>query len=108
LIRAFHLPITGAAVVYAALFLLALVNLGNILPAAPGYAGSFEFFSVQALTTFSAAVEPGAALALAVISHAYQYALITGLGLFFLWRMGLSLRVLQQVAKEEAQAAPES
>ena len=35
------------------------------------------------------------ALALAAVSHAYQYVLVTGLGLFFLWRMGLSLRTLQ-------------
>jgi glycosyltransferase 2 family protein len=108
LIRGFHLPITGVHVAYAALFLLTVVNLGNIVPAAPGYAGSFEFFAVQAQTTFNSAVDPESALALAVVSHAYQYILITGLGLLFLWRMGLSLRTLQQAATEEAQVNPDA
>ena len=107
LIVGFHLPIASINVVYAAVFLLTVINLGNIVPAAPGYAGSFEFFAVQSLTTFAPAVANEAALALAVVSHAYQYILITGLGLFYLWRMGLSLRTLQQDAREEEAVVPE-
>jgi glycosyltransferase 2 family protein len=107
LILGFHLPIYGVNVIYAGVFLLTVINLGNIVPAAPGYAGSFEFFAIQALTTFAPAVASEAALALAVVSHAYQYILITGLGLFYLWRMGLSLRTLQRDAVEEEAVAPE-
>lgn len=98
---AFHLPMGGIDRVYAGVFLLTVINLGNIVPAAPGYAGSFEFFAVQALTTFSAGVTSEMALAMAAVSHAYQYVLVTGFGLFFLWRMGLSLRTLQRSAQEE-------
>jgi len=107
LIMGFHLPIRGVHVAYAAVFLLTVINLGNIVPAAPGYAGSFEFFATQSLTTFSTTVTSETALALAVVSHAYQYILITGMGLIFLWRMGLSLRSLQRTAQEEAAVAPE-
>jgi uncharacterized membrane protein YbhN (UPF0104 family) len=96
LVMGFHLPIEGVNRAYAAVFLLTVVNLGNIVPAAPGYAGSFEFFAIQALTTFSSGVTAEMALALAAVAHAYQYVMVTGLGLFFLWRMGLSLRTLQQ------------
>jgi uncharacterized protein (TIRG00374 family) len=96
LVMGFHLPIEGVNRAYAAIFLLTVVNLGNIVPAAPGYAGSFEFFAIQALTTFSSGVTAEMALALAAVAHAYQYVMVTGLGLFFLWRMGLSLRTLQQ------------
>jgi uncharacterized protein (TIRG00374 family) len=103
---AFHLPIDGINRLYASVFLLTVLNLGNIVPAAPGYAGSFEFFTVQALTTFSSRVTSEMALGMAFLSHAYQYILVTGLGLFFIWREGLSLRTLQTGAEEEAQAAP--
>jgi len=101
LILGFRLPIEGVSRLYAAVFLLTVINLGNIVPAAPGYAGSFEFFAIQALTTFSAAVTSEQALALAAVSHAYQYILVTGFGLFFLWRLGMSLRTLQQAAQQE-------
>jgi hypothetical protein len=103
LILGFHLPVAGVNRIYAAVFLLTVINLGNIVPAAPGYAGSFEFFAIQALTTFSAGVTDEMALALAAVSHAYQYVLITGLGLLFLWRMGLSLRTLQRGIEEDPQ-----
>jgi ABC-type nickel/cobalt efflux system permease component RcnA len=46
-------------------------------------------------------------LALAAVSHAYQYILVTGIGLFFLWRMGLNLRTLQKGAQEEPQEGHE-
>jgi glycosyltransferase 2 family protein len=105
LIKGFYLPIEGKDQIYAAVFLLTVINLGNIIPAAPGYAGSFEFFAIQALTTFSALVTAETALAVAVVSHAYQYILVTGLGLFFLWREGMSLRTLQKTVAEEPQNA---
>jgi hypothetical protein len=101
LIMGFHLPIEGVSRIYAAVFLLTVINLGNIVPAAPGYAGSFEFFAIQALTTFNGGVTNEMALALAAVSHSYQYVLVTGFGLFFLWRLGLSLRSLQQVAQQD-------
>ncbi len=103
LIMGFHLPIEGVSRIYAAVFLLTVINLGNIVPAAPGFAGSFEFFALQALTTFDLRVTNEMALALAAVSHAYQYILVTGLGLFFLWRMGLNLRVLQRGAEDGGQ-----
>jgi hypothetical protein len=107
LVMGFHLPIEGINRLYAAVFLLTVINLGNIVPASPGYAGSFEFFAIQALTTFSSGVTDEMALALAAVSHAYQYILVTGIGLFFLWRMGLNLRTLQKGAQEEPQEGHE-
>jgi uncharacterized protein (TIRG00374 family) len=106
LITGFHLPVAGIDRVYAAVFMLTLVNLGNILPASPGYAGSFEFFAVQSLTTFSSGVSTASALAVAAVAHAYQYILITGLGLYFLWRQGMSLGSLRKAAEAENAAPP--
>lgn len=107
LIYGFHLPIDDTHRVYAAVFLLTVINLGNIVPASPGYVGSFEGFTVLALTTFSQAVSSDMALALAAVSHTYQWLLVTLVGVFYLWREGLSLRTLGQAVESEPAAQPD-
>ncbi len=105
LILGFALPIEGASRIYAAIFALTAINLGNIVPTAPGFVGTFEGFAVLALTTFSSDVSKETAVALAAVAHAYQYVLITGPGLFFLWREGLSLRTVQESVRDEGAEA---
>jgi len=90
LIVGFRLPLDDVARFYAAIFVLVLVNLGILIPSAPGYAGTFEFFGKVALGVFG--VAEATAVSLVVVSHSLQYVLVTGLGLAFLWRMGMSLR----------------
>jgi uncharacterized membrane protein YbhN (UPF0104 family) len=68
-----ELPAIGLALV--------TINLGIMVPSGPGYVGTQEFFGTAALGVVGA--NPQAALALVVVSHAVQYALVTGLGLFF-------------------------
>ncbi len=68
----------------AAFFVLVMVNLGIMLPSAPGYIGTFQFFAVLALGVFGVGRE--LALGVALVAHAMQYLLVTGLGLLFLWR----------------------
>ncbi|MBI2755500.1 MAG: flippase-like domain-containing protein [Chloroflexi bacterium] len=85
---------------------LVMINLGIMVPAAPGYVGTQEFFGKQALGVFG--VDPESALALVLVSHAVQYALVTGLGLAFfarehLWPSSLA-RVTAAVA---ARGAPD-
>jgi len=63
--------------------------LGVLIPSSPGYIGTFHFFAMSALAVFGAARET--ALSYALVSHAMQYLLVTGLGLLFLWRENLSL-----------------
>jgi uncharacterized membrane protein YbhN (UPF0104 family) len=67
---------------------LVMINLGIMVPSGPGYIGTQEFFGTEALRVVGA--NPEAALALVVISHAVQYALVTGLGLIFFAREHLS------------------
>lgn len=86
---AFPVSLSPLTRVVAALFIMVVANLGILIPSSPGYIGTFHFFAMSALAVFGAARET--ALSYAVVSHAMQYLLITGLGLLFLWRENLSL-----------------
>jgi glycosyltransferase 2 family protein len=67
---------------------LVTINLGIMVPSAPGYLGTQEFFGTSALGVFG--VSPQSALALVLVSHAVQYVLVTTLGLLFFAREHLS------------------
>ena len=101
IVRGFDLALPAGAMVLAPLFLLVVVNLGIMLPSAPGYVGTFQAFAVLALSAFG--VQREAALGVGVISHGMQYLLVTGLGLLFLWRSRLSLEQIS--AQEGARSA---
>lgn len=73
---------------YAAVFLVVFVNLGIMLPSAPGYVGTFQFFAKMALSAFG--VGGAVAFSIAVVSHAMQYALVTSLGLYCFLRENVS------------------
>lgn len=79
---------------------LVTINLGIMVPSGPGYVGTQEFFGTAALGVVGANAQ--AALALVVVSHAVQYLLVTGLGLWFFAREHLSPRDLQPVLAEQA------
>jgi hypothetical protein len=87
--RAFNLNLDTGQMVGAVLFLVVFVNLGIMIPSAPGYIGTFQFFARLALMPFAVSAEQ--ALGLAVVAHAIQYVLVTGIGLIVLWREQLSL-----------------
>jgi uncharacterized membrane protein YbhN (UPF0104 family) len=78
---------------------LVMINLGIMIPSGPGYVGTQEFFGTAALGVVGANFE--AALVLVVVSHAVQYALVTGLGLVFFAREQLSPRDLAPALAEQ-------
>jgi uncharacterized protein (TIRG00374 family) len=78
----------------AAPLLTGIINLGIMIPAAPGGLGPYEAAGVFALSTLN--VNPTLAAGIALTAHAVQYVTITGLGLFFAWRAGVSLATPQQ------------
>ncbi len=88
---ALNLPGLGLALV--------TINLGIMVPSGPGYLGTQEFFGTAALGVVGANAQ--AALALVVVSHAIQYALVTGLGLVFFAREQLSPRDLRPALAEQ-------
>jgi uncharacterized protein (TIRG00374 family) len=70
----------------AALILQMVIGLGVILPAAPGYVGNFEYFTVLGLALFGITQE--AAFAYALLAHIFQFIPVTAVGLFFALRSG--------------------
>jgi len=86
----------------ATVFLLVFVNLGIMIPSAPGYVGTYQLFAKLALGAFSIAAS--LAVALSFVAHALQYTLITSVGLLSLWKLGFSPRNLGQMARAEQTA----
>jgi uncharacterized protein (TIRG00374 family) len=88
----------------AALFVLGVVSLSFLIPAAPGAVGTYEFFAVAAVGPFHL---PGSqALGLALVLHAAAYLVATGMGLVSLWVEGLSFRKL--MSDGQPQSEPEA
>jgi uncharacterized protein (TIRG00374 family) len=98
--RGLNLSVPGNLELPALGLALVTINLGIMVPSGPGYVGTQEFFGTSALGVVGA--NPQAALALVVVSHALQYALITFLGLIFFAREQLSPRDLRPALAEQA------
>lgn len=75
--------------VAAAPLLTGIINLGIMIPAAPGGLGPYEAAGVFALSTLN--VDATLAASVALAAHAIQYVMITGLGIGFAWRAGIAL-----------------
>jgi glycosyltransferase 2 family protein len=70
----------------------AVANIGGMLPSSPGYVGTFEWFATTALSAFG--LQPDIALSYVLALHALLLLPVTLLGFVYLWRLGISLRVL--------------
>ena len=86
--RGLDLGLSAGSELPAMALTLVTINLGIMVPSAPGYVGTQEFFCTAALGVFD--VNQHSALALIVVSHAVQYTLVTALGLVFFAREHLS------------------
>jgi len=71
---------------WTALIIQTVIGIGVILPAAPGYVGNFEYFTVLALGVFGISQE--AAFAYALLTHICEFIPVTALGFFFVLRNG--------------------
>ncbi len=74
----------------------AVANLGAMVPAAPGYVGTFDAFALAALALFRP--DGSVAAAYVIVLHLALLGPVTLLGFFYLWRANLSLRTLGQRA----------
>lgn len=103
--RAFGIWASPLGQALAATFLLVVVNLGIMLPSAPGYVGTFQFFAVMALGVFDVPKET--ALAVAIASHLMQYLMVTAIGLVFFARENLAFWRFEKEAEapDEDEAA---
>lgn len=76
----------------AYLLTTALANLGAMVPAAPGYVGTFDAAALLSLRLFGA--DPGPAGGFVLVLHLALLGPVTLLGFYYLWRTNLSLRSL--------------
>ena len=102
---AFNLGLSAVQLGAACAFLLVVVNLGIMLPAAPGYVGTFQFFAVSALAVWGVPHEP--ALAVAIVAHLTQYVLVTSIGLVFFGREHITLSSMAAASRDRSDPEPD-
>jgi uncharacterized membrane protein YbhN (UPF0104 family) len=73
-------------------FLLFFMGLSVTLPQAPGYVGTLELFGVTALALLGIPKSQGLPVILAI--HGTQFTFILILGLWALWKEGLSFQAM--------------
>ena len=92
----FHIKLS----LLSALFLMVAILFGIAIPSAPGFIGTFHWVCAAALIFLG--VEENRAKSYAVMLWFVSFIPITSLGLFLLWKEGLSLKGLRQDTSEAA------
>lgn len=77
---------------FAVVVALLILNIGLLIPATPGYLGTYEAFVVIALISFGA--EETEAAAVALIAHVIQYVSVVISGLISLKFLGIDYKEL--------------
>jgi uncharacterized protein (TIRG00374 family) len=87
----FHLP-PGASFI-----ILVMISIGIMIPAAPGYVGTFHWICQQALVLFN--VSESESLSFAVIMHISNFIPVTAVGFFYYYKQHVDFR--EAVASSE-------
>jgi hypothetical protein len=93
---AVSLPLSGPLPIHAAFLLLSVMALAITLPSAPGYVGTSQYCFVVALGAFAVGREQ--ALAASIYSLLMGYIPVTLAGFYYLARLGLKLRTIENAA----------
>jgi uncharacterized membrane protein YbhN (UPF0104 family) len=83
--------------VLSAVVTSSVLALGMMIPSAPGYVGTYEFFAVSALQMFAIAPEQG--LALTLVMHGWVYGMIIIVGIAVWVAGGLEWSQIQRIAR---------
>jgi hypothetical protein len=95
-LRAFGIDLPVAASLFIMIFLVFAV----MVPAAPGYIGTYHVACVTSLSAFNVGKEK--ALSVALVIHALGFCPVIVLGFWYLWKANLSLSSIQEeTAKAE-------
>ncbi|MDD2540660.1 MAG: lysylphosphatidylglycerol synthase transmembrane domain-containing protein [Desulfuromonadaceae bacterium] len=86
-----HLPIT------AAMFILILLAITVMVPAAPGFIGTYHYACYKALSVFG--VAKTASVSIALVMHGTGFFPVIIVGLYYLWKYKISFKELQGVEK---------
>jgi uncharacterized protein (TIRG00374 family) len=84
---------------FALMLMNGIVNIATILPAAPGYIGTFDAPGVAVLQAYD--VEKTIAAAYTFVLHGALWFPITILGAYYMLRMGLSVKQVREEVKAE-------
>jgi uncharacterized protein (TIRG00374 family) len=107
MLRAFNLDrlMSPMQLIGAGLLLLVFVNLGTMVPSAPGFFGVYQAAATVALGAY--AVNSATAFSLALLTNTFQYVLVTAIGLVFFTRRNMSFKALRanKSAGDKEQAA---
>ena len=91
--------------IHVFLVTMVLVNLGTIIPSAPGFVGSFQLFCVMALGLFGVSKEVG--LSYGLVLNMGEYLPVTLLGIAFLAAENLNFKTMQGGDEAEVAGGPE-
>ena len=87
------LPIT------AAMFIMVFLVFAVMVPASPGYVGTYHAACVYGLMAFNVQMEK--ALSIALVVHGVNFFPVIFLGLFYLWRDNLSLTEVREKSSHQ-------
>ena len=98
LLRSFGvvLPISGS------MFIMVFLVFAVMVPASPGFVGTYHFACVTALSAFR--IDSEKALSIALVIHGMSFFPVIAAGLYCLWRDKLSLKKLSQSKESGAPA----
>lgn len=97
LLRAFglHLPIT------ASMFIMVFLVFAVMVPASPGYVGTYHFACVTALSAYG--IQSEKALSIALIIHGVSFFPVIALGFCYLWKDNISIRKISESTVKQEQ-----
>ncbi|MGE5618406.1 MAG: lysylphosphatidylglycerol synthase transmembrane domain-containing protein [Sphingomonadaceae bacterium] len=91
----FHIQVP----IWAPALVVAVTNLGMVVPSSPGYVGVYHYLVVLTLGAFGVEREP--ALGFAVVLHLAWIVPVCLLGVFGLWRRGLTLMGWRELGQSQ-------
>ena len=85
--------------IQASMFIMVFLVFAVMVPASPGYVGTYHFACVTALSAFN--IGPEQALSIALVIHGLSFFPVIAAGLYFLWRDKLTLKKISAENENE-------
>ena len=101
----FDFPAKYGLDISASLLVLVFASFGIMIPASPGYFGTFHYFCVLSLNALDAGIPDGEVKSFALVSHLMNILPISIIGLVYFWRENLHFS--DAVAEKELVEHPE-
>ncbi|MBI2354978.1 MAG: flippase-like domain-containing protein [Deltaproteobacteria bacterium] len=89
-----HLPIS------AAMFIMVLLVFAVMVPASPGFIGTYHYACFKGLSAFG--IADSVSVSIALVIHAVGFFPVIIAGLYHLWKEGLSLHALEAASHDKA------